>query len=278
MKKLTIIAFLCLSILLTGCSNTSSKNAIVKDQPTEKNNSKSTPKTKEETSSGVKKANYYSYLDEVDRTNIQSSTVESFLMYDNTKPKSLQENTNAIFLARVISIDKADVDANLSETESNSILPDTYGKLEVLKNIEGTTDKEVSFIRSGGVIKEKDRFKNAEKEEVDKHNRLRAESGRPPITQSEDWVEVREDGDIELQAGEVYLFFATYSEERGAYILEGYQYGALLLEDDEQPISRTRSIPNEIGKTWKIKNASSGEEQDLGDYLKNELGIEMQEN
>ncbi|WP_242586902.1 hypothetical protein [Candidatus Enterococcus ikei] len=83
-------------------------------------------------------------------------------------------------------------------------------------------------------------------------------------------MEVREDGDIELQAGEVYLFFATYSEERGAYILEGYQYGALLLEDEEQPISRTRSTPNEIGKTWKIKNVSTGEEQDLGDYLKNE--------
>lgn len=87
MKKLTILTLLCSSILLTGCNNMSSKNAEVKDQPTEKNNSKSIPKTKEETSSEIKKANYYSYLDEVDRSNIQSSTVESFLMYDNTNPK-----------------------------------------------------------------------------------------------------------------------------------------------------------------------------------------------
>ncbi|WP_225533294.1 hypothetical protein [Enterococcus sp. S23] len=275
MKKLTIITILCVSIFLKGCSNTSSKTAKVKEIPTEKSNSTST--TKEQVSE-VKKEDYYSYLDNVDRTNVQSSTVESFLMYDNTNPKSLQDNTNNIFLARVISIDKADVDANIPETDSNSILPDTYGRLEVLKQIEGTTPDQVSFIRSGGIIKEKDRFRNAEKEEVDKHNRLRTEAGRPPITQSDDWVEVREAGDIELQAGEVYLFFATYSEERDAYVLEGYQYGALLLEDDEQPISRTRSLPNQIGKTWKIKNAASGEEQDLGDYLKNELGIEMQEN
>ncbi|MBO0472266.1 hypothetical protein JZO86_00885 [Enterococcus ureasiticus] len=45
-----------------------------------------------------------------------------------------------------------------------------------------------------------------------------------------------------------------------------------------ETVNKIRSIPNEIGKTWKIKNASTGNEQDLGDYLKNELGIEIQEN
>ncbi|MGX7273219.1 hypothetical protein [Enterococcus haemoperoxidus] len=55
MKKLTVITLLCSSILLTGCNNTSSKNAEVKEQPTEKSSSNVTPKTKEETSSEVKK-------------------------------------------------------------------------------------------------------------------------------------------------------------------------------------------------------------------------------
>lgn len=271
MKRKILIAFFCSSILLGGCNNKASQVERFKE-PLE-----SSVDGKKESLPIVEEEKYYSYLDEIEYSSVQSTTVQSSLMYDVTDPSKLQEISSDIFLARVISIDKADVWANNSEINNYDIFPNTYGKLQVMKSIEGTATDTVSFIRTGGIIKEKDRFKNAEKEEIDKHNMIRAQAGRPPITQSEEWIEVREEGDIALQAGAVYLLFASYNGEKNVYILEGYQYGALLLEDDEQPITEMHLLPREIGKTWKIKNGSSGELRRLGEYLQKELGIEMKE-
>lgn len=269
------------SFLLVGCSTKSSKQNQQSSKMNESENSSIEMSSSGSTDTDYVKTEantkYYSYLDDVDRSAVHKSVIESFTMYDKEDPKTLKEMTSNIFIAKVVSIDKADVDANVEGVESDNLIPDTYGKLEVLKNLEGTADKEVQFIRTGGIIKEKDRYRNAPEDEKKKHNELRAEAGRAPITESEDWIEVREEGDIELQTGEIYLFFATYDEDRKAYFLTGFEYGALLLEDADQPIEVIETEEDEIGKTWEIKNESTGQEENLGEYLEKELELNVKE-
>ncbi|GAB2021002.1 hypothetical protein RyT2_00750 [Pseudolactococcus yaeyamensis] len=259
-------------LILAGCSKQTSKENS--SNKTKLNSSSEIVSSKNK----VKEvANYYSYLDGIDRSVVQKSVIESFTMYDKTDPQKLQEISSDVFIAKVVSIDKADVDANVAGVESDNLIPNTYGKLEILKSLEGDAAGEVQFIRSGGIIKEKERYKNAPEDERQKHNRLRAQSGKSSIDQSEEWIEVREEGDIELHAGETYLFFATYDEKRQAYFLIGFEYGALLLEDEKQPIEKVPTKENEIGKTWEIKNESTGEEKKLGEFLEKELEIDVTE-
>lgn len=269
MKKMVIISLFS-ALMLAGCNNQTSK-----ESSTNKTDSSSASETIGSTEEVKEDTKYYSYLDEIDRSTVQKSVIESFTMYDKTDPKKLQEMSSDVFIAKVISIDKADVDANVASVESDNLIPDTYGKLEILKSLEGNATGEVQFIRSGGIIKEKERYKNAPEDEKQKHNKLRAQAGKSPIDKSEEWIEVREEGDIELNAGETYLFFATYDEERQAYFLTGFEYGALLLEDEKQPIEEVPTEENEIGKTWEIKNEATGEEENLGEFLEKELEIDV---
>lgn len=104
---------------------------------------------------------------------------------------------------------------------------------------------------------------------------MRAEERQGLITESEDWVQIKENEDIELEAGATYSFFATYDQEMNTYFLNGYQYGALLLLDGEQSVTKNNLPDDTIGKAWKVKNISSNEEHNLSDYLKNNLGITL---
>ncbi|SJZ56341.1 hypothetical protein SAMN02745116_00740 [Pilibacter termitis] len=257
MKK--IILFLIAITLLTACGE---KN---KQDKSESSNSQNN------------EPRYYSYLDDIDVSNVERLLTKGFSSIDESDPKTLNEAYEYIFLARVLSIDGAVNRFNQAEQAS------TIGKLEILENIKGNTPKIIPFERYGGYIKVKDYYKGSSESLLEKVNRNR----KVKVQDDESYIEVlfSENGnDIHLKAGAVYLMYAyynTYIKEEPMYAIQGGQYGSLSLQATEESITQvmkqvTRSASEGvvIGKTWKVKNESDGTKQNLGDYLKN-IGIKV---
>ena len=146
MKKKTIFiaAFL---LILTGCSKSTDKVESMK----------SPQKTQAQE---IQTINYYSYLDEIDMNNVQKSEFDFSLTYDKENPMELKNESSHIFLARVVSLEKADSPSNDEETPMDMVIPFTYGKLEVLQSFQGEVSGVVDFVRLGGIMKEKDLYKN----------------------------------------------------------------------------------------------------------------------
>lgn len=259
MKKILLITAGLL--FLVGCSSTK------KESKPEK---KETAKIEQVVSK--KAENYTSYLDKIDRSKVKTSDIELDLMIDIKNPKALEEENTNVFIARVISVDKAELRPN----SLGNTFPYSVGKLEILKNLEGDAEGVVEFARLGGILEEKERAKNDFPEAIEKANYLREQSGKGPVETSNELVEVKANGDIYLSAGEVYLFYANWDSEWKKYTLNGFEYGALKLEDDKQPIEEVKTAENEIGKTWEVKNEGTGQQEDLGEYLE-KIDVEVKE-
>lgn len=261
-KKVSLLILF--SILFSGCGKTDEPANLI-------NNSSEKNIETFQSSTDTFNQNYYSYLDNIDRSTLVQTDISSCFMHDLSHPKTLKKLTSYLFLGLVTSIDKADI---LAE----NVTPDTYGTLKILTNIINNAPNTLTFIRSGGTIHEKELYKNMSQEEIAQQNIFREQDGLLPIEQSERWIEIREQNDIELQTGNIYLFFANYIDSMGLYDLEGYQYGAPLVEDNGQALKYSSSFPTNIQQTWQIKNLSTGEKTNLIDYLKKELDIHINEN
>ena len=185
---------------------------------------------------------------------------------------------NQYYFSRLFSLDKADAPANDPSSPYNGeIYPWTFGKIQVLKNIQGELAPTIEFARPGGIMEEGRMFLNDAKENVDKLNRGRATRRMAPIQQSRQLVEILQyEGDFYLAAGETYLFYVYWDTEWNKGLIMGYQYGSLRLEDEQQPAEElTKRNRRAIGKTWNVVNESTKETTNLTTYLKDELGIEL---
>lgn len=274
MKK--IIGFLLLSVVLSGCSNSQSSS----ENENQAKSEDTVSKTQESSTTKLEKViqeekQYYSYLDGADLSNVETLNTTSFMSYDPEVPKQIQGIATHIFLARVTSLDAA---INWQQDGEKGSEAFTLGKLEILENIEGEAEKEVSFARYGGYIKVKDFYKNGYPEEIAKVNFGRQKAGLPTVQNDESYMEVLEEGDIHLEAGEVYLFFAYLDEETSRYILVGFQHGSLGLEENGEPVEEVELEATDevvVSEKWEVKNESDGETADLAEYLETELDIDV---
>ncbi|SJZ56162.1 hypothetical protein SAMN02745116_00738 [Pilibacter termitis] len=259
MKKVLLIALGVLT--LAGCSNEKKATKEPTKNTTEKTELKA--KTKKE---------YVSYLTAIDKSKVHSENSEFSMLINVENPKELAEDNTNIFIARVVSLDKAEVRPN----SQGNTFPNTVGKLEILKNLKGKATGMVEFARFGGIIEEKERYKNDFPEAIEKANELRAKEGKGPVEESNELVEMKKSGDIYLTAGEVYLFYANWDSEWKKYTLNGFEYGALKLEDEQQPIDEVKMGEDEIGKTWEVKNEGTGQQENLDGYLE-KIGVVVKE-
>ncbi|MGX7715797.1 hypothetical protein ACWPXU_10615 [Enterococcus faecalis] len=100
---------------------------------------------------------YYSYLDEIDQSKVinQSGGSQRLLMYNPEIPKDIQSLSTNIVIGKVLSLDKADAHANDPSSPYNGeIYPWTFGKIQVLKNIQGELASTIEFARPGGIMEE----------------------------------------------------------------------------------------------------------------------------
>ena len=118
-----------------------------------------------------------------------------------------------VFIAKVESID------GCSTTVGNgrfSPIPAEYGKMRVLRNIKGSVDGDsISYYRAGGIISIAEYEKDAPAEMIANEDKHRKESGNENIDKNANFYEWKEDGDIDIEVGKTYIFFAMYNEERG---------------------------------------------------------------
>lgn len=242
----------------------------------------------ESSQSSVKsETKYYSYLDNIDLSKTVRSANEMSLAYNPQIPKSIESLSTNIFIARVISLDKADSPAINKKEIKGDIFPFTYGKLKVLTNISGEMPRSATeFVRGGGVMKEKDIYKYDYPTAIAKMDAGRVAAGLPKVEDSETLIDTRYEGDVYLEAGKVYLMYAEWNENWQKYEIIGFQYGSLELMDSEQPIDKMPESNGNgkgngkgkaLGKTWKVKNVGNGQEKKLNEYLQEDLNINISE-
>ena len=283
MKKNSIAFLITLSLLacaflMINFVKEKEKKQVAAEKITTTSNSLKKKALKNSVDSSERK--YYSYLDEIDQSKVinQSGGSQRLLMYNPEIPKDIQSLSTNIVIGKVLSLDKADAPANDPSSPYNGeIYPWTFGKIQVLKNIQGELAPTIEFARPGGIMEEGRMFLNDAKENVDKLNRGRATRRMAPIQQSRQLVEILQyEGDFYLEAGETYLFYVYWDKEWNKGLIMGYQYGSLRLEDEQQPAEElTQRNRRAIGKTWNVVNESTKETTNLTTYLKDELGIEL---
>jgi hypothetical protein len=229
--------------------------------------------------------NYYSYLDYIDMSNVMENKVDFSLAYNPQVPSSIEGVSSNIFIARVISLDKADSPNEKKGGTIGQIYPYTFGKIKILTNLIGEAPKSVSeFIRFGGVMTEKEIYKYDYPMALEKMNSLRLAANLPKVEESEKLIDYRYEDDVYLEAGKVYLIYAKWDNELQKYNALGFQYGSLELMDSEQPIDNMPDSNSNgkgngkgkaIGKTWKVKNVGNGQEKNLEKYLQEDLNIDI---
>lgn len=176
------------------------------------------------TAKGTDEKTAYNYLDSIDESLVEKAGVDGDFAYDMSDPNKLKENATNIFVAYVTSIDSAT--CNLEGYEYSPI-PYTLGKLEILKNYVGEADQNVAFSRVGGTVTMEEYDRNAPSEAVAKREYNRSQQG----TKAAEYMKVIFNNDIELTAGETYLFYANYNKEYDRYEIIGYEYGSRQLEN-----------------------------------------------
>lgn len=209
------------------------------------------------TNKGTGEKTAYNYLDSIDENLIEQAGVDGDFAYDMSDPNKLKENSTNVFVAKVTSIDSAT--CNL-EGYDYSPIPYTLGKLEILKNYLGEAKDAVTFSRVGGTVTMEEYDRNAPSEAVAKREYNRAQQG----TKAADYMKVTFNDDIELTAGETYLFYANYNKEYDRYEIIGYEYGSRLLENFD-PNAKT------IADSVTILNNVTGQKESFSTYVKDYL-------
>ncbi len=209
------------------------------------------------TNKGTGEKTAYNYLDSIDESLIEQAGVDGDFAYDMSDPNKLKENSTNVFVAKVTSIDSAT--CNL-EGYDYSPVPYTLGKLEILKNYVGEAKETVTFSRVGGTVTMEEYDRNAPSEAVAKREYNRTQQG----TKAAEYMKVIFNDDIELTAGETYLFYANYNSEYDRYEIIGLEYGSRQLENFD-------STAEVVADSVTILNNVTGQKDSFSTYVKDYL-------
>ena len=239
-----VLLLLCLLIVLSGCGKKDAKVTNIQG-----NNSS------------------ISYRDKlsIGEKNLNHVTIDSDNVIDISDVPALRDFVSNVFIAKVESID------GCSTTIGNgrfSPIPAEYGKMRVLRNIKGSVDGEsISYYRAGGIISIAEYEKDAPAEMVANEEKHRKASGNENIDKNANFYEWKEDGDIDIEVGKTYIFFAMYNEETGYYNILGAQYGSRErsseANDGNGKISMNALDKDEL----KLKNNDSGKYESLKEFI-----------
>lgn len=245
MKKIYGLAvlMLCILIVLSGCGK-SEKN-------TEKSKNKSITASE-------------SYIDKlkIDKKNLTHTKVIPEYTFDVSNVTELSEHATHVFIGRVDSIDGCSTTVGSGEF---SPVPEEYGKISVIKSIKGEIKtKSIKYARPGGVISVAEYEKYAPEETVKNEEENRKASGKENLDKNISFYEMRHDGDIKIEIGKTYLFFAMYNKETGYYFIFGDQYGSREISgmsgDDKKAFIKSldkdelKLKDNDTGKHESLKN------------------------
>lgn len=204
-----ILLLLCLIVLVSGCGKEKTGSANAGD-------SQAAPAHE----IGPNYRDSLSLNDE----NLFSVINDSDRIIDISDVNQLRDAVTNVFIARVDSID------GCSTTVSSGRfcpVPDEYGKLTVLQSLKGEiSNSTVNFAKPGGIMSIAEYEKYAPAELIENHDKHRREAGLENIDKSSTYQRFFEEGDIELEVGKTYLFFANHIPETGYYLIDGVQYGA----------------------------------------------------
>ena len=253
MKKKKIFGFytVCMCIILmisvTACQN--NKNKPV------------TPDT------GKTDISYHDYRVSIETSEKNLMTVSSVserIIRIESVPE-LRDFVSNVFIATIDNIDGC----STTVPEGHyTFMPYEYGQLTVLANIKGDTEgNTIKFGRAGGVISISDYEKGAPPELIQNDDKHRREAGMENIDKEKNFYKFfTEEGDIELEAGKTYLFFALRNPETGFYIINGAQYGSREIYQPESGSTVFRSMPAE--SSLRLKNNETGEYESLETFIK----------
>ena len=240
-----VLLLLCLLIVLSGCGKKDAKVTNIQG-----NNSS------------------ISYRDKlsIGEKNLNHVTIDSDNVIDISDVPALRDFVSNVFIAKVESID------GCSTTIGNgrfSPIPAEYGKMRVLRNIKGSVDGEsISYNRAGGIISIAEYEKDAPAEMVANEEKHRKASGNENIDKNANFYEWKEDGDIDIEVGKTYIFFAMYNEETGYYNILGAQYGSREISSGEANDGNDKISMNALDKDeLKLKNNDSGKYESLKEFI-----------
>ncbi|MEJ8736526.1 hypothetical protein WKT02_03610 [Erysipelotrichaceae bacterium HCN-30851] len=185
---------------------------------------------------------YYSYIDEIPTDKILSGAIQVEYENKNT-PEYMKSVADFVVKATVQSIDYADM--------KYFMLGCTYGTISIKEVYYG--DKKISgilpYVKAGGIIKMED-WGNAQPIESQEKTQNDEEY---PYT----YIGTITDMDIHLESGKTYLMYLNYHEEIDKYEIIGLKNGS-------REMIKDKNIPEK----FLIKNNTTGEYEDLSEYLK----------
>lgn len=196
----------------------------------------------------------YDYTDQIDKNQVEQHIAEGDFIYDITDPSLIKDNSTHVFIAKVKSIDSAT--CSPYGPSSYQSIPFTIGKLEIIQNLVGETEDIINFSRVGGTVSLEEYDRNASPETLEKRQFLRNQSNETP----KNYIHAVFKDDIDLEAGQTYIFYALYVTENNEYAIQGFQYGTREIDNFQ---ANTRSSQSDAT----ILNNVTGEKESLDDYL-----------
>jgi len=207
--------------------------------------------------------NYYSYIDEINLDNVINASVLSDRIIDISDVEALKNFHTNVFIGTVDSMEGC---STIVSSGRFSSMPNTYGKIKVLKNLKGEINQDViTYSRPGGVISIAEYEKNAPKELVENRKFHREQAGQKNLDLKNTYVKYIEENDIEIETGKTYLFFATFVPETSIYQIDGAQYGTREILDLNTNKTVFRKLPDE--STLQVKNNETGKYESLNEFI-----------
>ncbi|MEF9920409.1 hypothetical protein [Anaerorhabdus sp.] len=163
------------------------------------------------------KIEYVNAYEKIDKNDIyEIRSMEPSMNIDPNDAGDMYSASEYIAIARVISIDGGD---SINEESGNFCKPHTYGKLEILNVYKGDLqEKEIGYVRSGGIITYQAYY--------DGLSEGSKRSAPKPDEYEYSYVKEYQEGDIEIEVGEIYLVYLTKTEiKSGHYLIIGWQGG-----------------------------------------------------
>lgn len=180
----------------------------------------------------IEYVNAYEKIDKNDIYDIRS--MEPSMSIDPNDAGDIYSISEYIAIARVISIDGGN---NINEETGNFCKPHTYGKLEILNVYKGDIEeKEIGYIRNGGIITYQAYY--------DGLSEGSKRSAPKPDEYEYSYFKEYQEGDIEIEVGEVYLvYLIKTSVKPGYYSIIGWQGGLRKVRMDN--IDSLQEVPSE---------------------------------
>jgi len=211
--------------------------------------------------------NDYTILNTVDSANVKekqiilSSIVNGYSFINMSDSEVLVDNSDFIIIGTVKSIDGV---VNYDPVAECYTMTQTVGMLKIDKVLNGNIkEKEVPFIRLGGIISLSEFEKSIPGQKVEKQG-IEAIDKLTKEEKNNKYVWQRMDGDIYIEKNKTYLMYLKYDNDYNRYSVQFGQYGTReidatsLSSDPNLSNSDTETLTSNEYKTVKVKNNTNG--------------------